>query len=59
MDAPIFGKPNVIINTQGMKFGEYINNSFKTFTPQELIEMAEAYSQNTSAQSVVMKKIFD
>jgi hypothetical protein len=59
MDAPIFGKPNLIINTQGMKFGEFINNSLKTFTPQELIEMAEAYSQNTSAQSVVMKKIFD
>jgi hypothetical protein len=59
MDAQIFGKPNIIVNTQGLLFGEFINNSLKSYTPQQLIQMAETYSQNTSAQSTVMKKIFD
>ena len=59
MDAQIFGKPNIIINQQGQSFGEFINKSLESFTPQQLIQMAETYSQNTSAQSTVMKKIFD
>ena len=37
MDAPIFGKPNIIVNTQGLNFGEFINKSLKSFTPKELI----------------------
>ena len=34
MDAQIFGKPNIIVNTQGNVFGEYLNKSLHSFTPQ-------------------------
>ena len=34
MDAQIFGKPNIIINKQRQSFGEFINKSLESFTPQ-------------------------
>ena len=44
MDAPIFGKPNVMITPQSVEFGKYTNKGLSKLTPIELIDIAETYS---------------
>ena len=59
-DAMIFGKPNVIVNFKETNdFGLMIYKSLNKYTLDELIELAEKFSSSASAQSTVMKKIFD
>ena len=55
----MFGKPNVLVNTQGFKFGNYVNLSLGKFSVEELILMAEQCSSGSNARSTVMRKIFD
>jgi len=55
----MFGKPNVIVNTQGYRIGNYVNNILGTYTAHELIKLAELYSGGHNAKGTVMKKIFD
>lgn len=55
----VSGKPNVLINQQGIEGTEYINQTFQNFTVKEIIDMAEKYSSGVQGQSAVMRKIFD
>lgn len=56
-DAVIFGKPNVIVNQQGISFGSYINKTLNNFTAEELIDVAENYSGHQHDKLTVFKKI--
>ena len=53
-DAPIFGKPNVLINPAQIEQGQYIYKALETMSPSEMIELAETY-QNTDAKSTMLK----
>jgi len=56
----MFGKPNVIVNTKETnEMGLMVNKSLNKYTLDELIDLAEKFSQSASAQNVIMKKIFD
>ena len=52
-EAKIFGKPNVIFNTNvqpsTLTFEDYVNQSLGAFSAVELIRMAETYSSGPSA----------
>ena len=39
-----FGKPNVMINPQGIMFDKFANLALSKFTPAELVELAEQYT---------------
>ena len=43
-DAPIFGKPNIIINPQSLEFTKYVNMALSNFSPSEMVSLAEKYS---------------
>jgi hypothetical protein len=55
----VFGKPNVMVNDQGLALGQFVNKTLTKFTVQELVNMAETYSSGSKGQSVIMKKIFE
>ncbi len=40
-DAPMFGKPNVLVNAQGFKFGNYVNETLGSYSVENIILMAE------------------
>ena len=62
-DAPVFGKPNVIINPQQLEYGKYINMALSCLNPSELIDLAENYCGDLKAfaqeASPAMKRIFE
>ena len=59
-DTLVFGKPNVIVNSrESNEIGLMVNKSLNKYTLDELIALAEKYSSSASAQTTIMKKIFD
>ena len=54
----MFGKPNVLVNGQKVEHGEYINDALNKLNANEVIELAEMFSQSNQGQSAAMKKIF-
>ena len=57
LDASIFGKPNCIVNKQGIEIGKYVNTSLNQFSAKELIELSEKFSLIN--KSLLMKRIFE
>ena len=58
-DAPVFGKPNVLINQQKFELGKFLNLTMNSFSVQELIRMGEQFSNGIQGQTTVMMKIFE
>jgi len=50
-DAPIFGKPNIIINPQQLDTGKYIDMALNCFSSREIVELAEKYSADAKTFS--------
>ena len=56
-EAKIFGKPNVMINKNGIEIGKYINKTLNQLSANELIDITENFSNEN--KSTMMKKIFE
>ena len=57
-DAPIFGKPNVLINPQRYRHNEYVNAALSSFGAEEIVALAEKYSGNADAKQEAIDQIF-
>ena len=59
MDAKIFGKPNVIINSTRIDdFGQQISKALNKFDPNELVELAETFSSQTPENEIMNHSLF-
>ena len=56
-DAPLFGKPNVIINPQSYNDRHYDNQALQSLTPDDIVELAEQYQPNMILQKDVYENI--
>jgi len=59
LNSRIFGKPNIVINQQGHHLGAYTNKSLKKFSPRELVQIAESFSNTQFGTSMAVKKILE
>jgi hypothetical protein len=59
LKSRIFGKPNLVINQQGHHQGTYTNKSLKKFSPRELVQIADNFSNAKFGSSAVVTKILE
>jgi len=53
----VFGKPNVVINSNTFKYNEYINTALRQFNPNEIVELAERYSGTLKSKQEVINQV--
>jgi len=58
-DAPVYGKPNVVINPQGIELGMFVNLALSKYSPSELIELAETCSSSPQGQTNTIRRILE